>query len=123
VIDRSLRANPVIASPKVKRNSWFSALFGVIGATTMAVGTVRSIEMAAASTAAAGPGREAKLVTPLAASLSVTFPAEQFVTVTVTDVPDAADGVNTQPVAAPVVAAFEKSAAAMPVTESVKLTV
>jgi hypothetical protein len=123
VIDRSLRANPVIASPKVKRNSWFSALFGVIGAITMAVGTVRSIDIVVASTTAAGPVWETKFVTPLAASLSVTFPAEQLVTATVTEVPEAADGVKTQPVAAPVVAALEKSAAAIPVTESVKFTV
>jgi hypothetical protein len=63
------------------------------------------------------------LATAFAANLSTTFPAEQLFTVTVITVPEAAEGTNTQPVAAPVAAEFEKSAAAIPVTESLKVTV
>jgi len=55
-----------------------------------------------------------------AANLSTTVPSEQDETVTVIEEPEAADGVNTQPVAVPV---FEKSAAVNPeiVSEKAKL--
>ena len=55
-----------------------------------------------------------------AANLSTTVPCEQEATVTVTDEPEAAEGVNTQPVAVPV---FEKSAAVRPVITSEKVRV
>jgi hypothetical protein len=55
--------------------------------------------------------------------LRTTFPAEQLFTVTVITVPEVAEGTNTQPVADPVAAEFEKSAAAIPVTESLNVTV
>jgi hypothetical protein len=58
--------------------------------------------------------------TAAAASRNTTVPAEQEATVTVIDDPEAAEGVNTQPVAVPV---LEKSAAANPemASEKVKL--
>jgi hypothetical protein len=47
-------------------------------------------------------------------------PSEQLATVTVIDVPLAADGVKAQPVAVP---ALEKSLDAMPLTDSLKVKV
>jgi hypothetical protein len=51
---------------------------------------------------------------------ATTVPSDAHVTDTVTEVPDEPDGVNTHPVAVPV---FEKSAAAMPETASLKVNV
>ena len=54
------------------------------------------------------------------AKVSITVPAEQEVTETVTEVPVEAEGVITQPVAVPV---FEKSAEVRPLIDSEKLRV
>jgi hypothetical protein len=59
-------------------------------------------------------------VTPLAIRRAITVPSEQLDAVTVIDVPLADDGLNTHPVAVP---AFAKSAAAIPLTDSEKVSV
>ena len=81
---------------------------------------VRSTVTDAAATLLAGPALLALSLTPAAASLNITVPAEQEETVTVTDEPEAAEGVNTQPVAVPV---FEKSAEVKPDTVSEKVRI
>jgi len=79
---------------------------------------VRSIVTEAASKLLAGPLLPAASETALAAKLKATVPSEQEETVTVIEEPEAADGVNTQPVAVP---AFEKSAEVSPETASEKV--
>ena len=81
---------------------------------------MRSIFTEEADSAVAGPVLLAASETAAAASRNTTVPAEQEATVTVIDDPEAAEGVNTQPVAVPV---LEKSAAANPemASEKVKL--
>ena len=68
----------------------------------------------------AGPVLPAESAAEEAASLSTTVPSEQEETVTVKDEPEAAEGVNKQPVAVP---ALEKSAAVKPETASEKVRV
>jgi hypothetical protein len=75
---------------------------------------------ALASVLDVGPVFPAVSVTPLAASRAITVPSEQPATVTVIEVPEAADGVKVQPVAVPV---LEKSPAVMPETLSEKVRV
>jgi hypothetical protein len=68
-----------------------------------------------------GPVLEAASRTVLDPSLAMTVPSEVHVTETVIEVDvDAADGVNTQPVALP---RLEKSPDAIPVTDSEKVSV
>ena len=81
---------------------------------------MRSIFTEEADRAAAGPVLLAASETAAAASRSATVPSEQEATVTVIDEPEAAEGVNTQPVAVPV---FEKSAAPNPEIASEKAKV
>ena len=69
---------------------------------------------------AVGPLLPAVSVTPLAARRATTVPSEQLATVTVTELPEAADGVNTHPVAVPVLV---KSPEAIPDTDSEKARV
>ena len=95
-------------------------LVGLLGEVQEAVGADRSIVTLEASVLEAGPVLPAVSVTPLAARRATTVPSEQLATVTVIDVPEAADGVNTQPVAVPVLV---KSAAAIPETDSEKARV
>ena len=77
-----------------------------------AVGAVRSITTEAAVAASAkGPVLPAASLTELAASLPINVPSEQDEAVTVTDEPEEAEGVKTQPVAVPV---FVKSAEVSP---------
>jgi hypothetical protein len=73
-----------------------------------------------AEEAAAGPILVAVSVTELAANLSTTVPSEQEETVTVIEEPELAEGVNTQPVAVPVLA---KSAEVRPEIASEKVRV
>jgi hypothetical protein len=68
----------------------------------VAVGAVRSTVTEEASKLAAGPVLPAVSLTPEAASLNIKVPLEQEETVTVIEDPEAAEGVNTQPVAVPV---------------------
>ena len=92
----------------------------MLGGVHEAVGALRSIVTLEATAAAAGPVLPAVSVTPLAARLRITVPSEQLATVTVIDVPEAADGVKTQPVAVPVLV---KSDEAIPETDSEKVRV
>jgi len=73
-----------------------------------------------ASAALVGPVLAAASVTPLAASRATTVPSEVHTTLTVIEVPEAADGVNAHPVAVPV---LEKSPEAMPLTDSLNASV
>ena len=73
-----------------------------------------------ATAAVAGPVLPAVSVTPLATRFATTVPSEQLATVTVIELPEAADGVKVQPVAVPVLV---KSAAAIPETDSEKVRV
>ena len=85
------------------------------------MGAVRSITTEAAVAASAkGPVLPAASLTELAASFPINVPSEQDEAVTVTDEPEEAEGVKTQPVAVP---AFEKSAEVKPVTASEKARV
>jgi hypothetical protein len=94
---------------------------GLLGTTDqVAVGAVRSIVTLAASVLDVGPVLPAVSVTPFAASRAITVPSEQLATVTVIEVPLEADGVNTQPVAVPV---LEKSLDAILLTDSLKVRV
>ena len=68
-----------------------------------------------ASALDAGPLFVAVSVTPFAARRATTVPSDEHTTVTVIDDPDDPDGVNEQPVAEP---SFEKSPAAIPLTNS-----
>jgi hypothetical protein len=88
-----------------------------------ASGTVASINNSEASRMAVGPALPELSVTAFAARRSVTLPSDEHVTDTVIDDPLAALGVNTQPVAAPEDATFEKSPAAIPLTVSSKESV
>ena len=74
---------------------------------------MRSIVTEEADSAVVGPVLLAASETAAAASLSATVPAEQEETVIAIDDPEAAAGVNTQPVAVPV---LEKSAEVKPET-------
>ena len=85
-----------------------------------AVGATRSKVTEEASKLVAGPVLPAVSLTPEAANLNTTVPSEHEETETVIDEPEAAEGVNTQPVADPV---FEKSAAVNPATASEKVRV
>ena len=79
----------------------------------VAVGAVRSTVTEGALSPADGAALPAESETALAASLNTTVPSEQEVAVTVIDEPELAEGVNTQPVADPVLL---KSAAVKPLT-------
>ena len=81
---------------------------------------VRSTFTEDASTLLAGPLLPGASDTAEAANLSTTVPSEQDETVTVIEEPEAADGVNTQPVAVPVLL---KSAAVNPEMASEKARV
>ena len=81
---------------------------------------MRSIFTEDASTLLAGPLLPAASETAEAANLSTTVPAEHEAAVTVIDEPEAAEGVNTQPVAVPVLL---KSAAVRPEMASEKVRV
>ena len=85
-----------------------------------AVGAVRSTVTEEAEEAATGPLLEAESLTELAANRKTTVPSEQEETVTVTEEPEAAEGVKTQPVAVPV---LEKSAEVRPEMLSEKVRV
>ena len=85
-----------------------------------AVGAVRSIFTEEASILLAGPLLPAVSDTAEAANLSTTVPCEQEATVTVIEEPEAAEGVNTQPVAVPVLL---KSAEVNPETALEKVSV
>ena len=85
-----------------------------------AVGAVRSTVTEEASTLLAGPLLPAVSDIAEAASRSTTVPSEQEETVTVIDDPEAAEGVNTQPVAVP---ALLKSAEVNPETDLEKVSV
>ena len=96
-------------------------MVGLEGTTVQdAVGAVLSIVTLEATAAAAGPLLPAVSTTPLAARFMMTMSSEQLLTVTVIDVPEAADGLKVQPVAVPVLV---KSAAAIPDTDSEKVRV
>jgi hypothetical protein len=86
----------------------------------VAVGAVRSRVTEEALRLATGPTLLALSLTPEAASLNTTVPSEQEDTVTVIVEPEAAEGVNTQPVAVPV---FEKSADVKPEMPSEKVRI
>jgi hypothetical protein len=93
---------------------------GDAGSVHVAVGEPESIVTVDADAAADGPWLEAESDTEFDANLAITVPSDAHVTDTVTDDPDEPDGENTQPVAVPT---FEKSAAAMPDTDSLKANV
>ena len=78
-----------------------------------AVGTLRSTVTEGALSLADGAALPAESEAALAASLNITVPSEQEATVTVIDEPELAEGVNTQPVAVPVLL---KSAEVKPLT-------
>jgi len=82
----------------------------------VAVGATLSIVMVDALLSALGPTFDAPSVTLLALSLAMTVPSEVHSTLTVIEVPEAADGVKTHPLAVP--PAFVKSPVAMPETAS-----
>ena len=84
------------------------------------MGAVRSTVTEEAEEAEEGPLLAAVSLTELAANLSTTVPSEQEAAVTVIDEPEAAEGVNEQPVAVPV---FEKPAEVRPVIASEKVRV
>ena len=69
---------------------------------------------------AAGPTLFAESTTEAKDRPRMTVPSEQEATVTVIEEPEAAEGVNTQPVADPV---FEKSDAVNPETTSEKVRI
>ena len=81
----------------------------------MAVGAVRSTVTEAALRFATGPTLLAESTTEAKDRPRMTVPSEQEATVTVIEEPEAAEGVNTQPVAVP---ALEKSAEVNPETAS-----
>ena len=81
---------------------------------------MRSILTEEADSAVVGPVLLAASETAAAAIRNTTVPAEQEETVIAIDDPEAAAGVNTQPVAGPV---FEKSAAVKPEMASEKVRV
>ena len=74
----------------------------------------------AASTSASGPVLPASSETELSTSVANTVPSVEQVTLTVTDSPDEADGVNVQSAEVP---ALMKSSATMPFTSSEKVSV
>lgn len=86
--------------------------------TPEAMGHVRRVDEA--STAAAGPKLLDEPVTELAFNSAITVPGPVQVTLTVTEVPEEADGVNTHPLAVPL---FTKSAVVSPVMASLKVNV
>ena len=114
--------SPVTGELKVTRNVAGPELVGDVPVLTNALtpGAVRSMVMAGASCAAAGPVLPAASVTASATRRATTVPSEQPVAVTVMLAPDAAEGVNVQPVAVPWLA---KSPDAMPLTDSLKARV
>ena len=79
-----------------------------------------SIETDEAEDIEVGPVFPAASVTEFAARLATTVPSEPHTTVTVTDVPDDADGVKEHPVAVPV---FENAPDTIPDTDSEKASV
>jgi hypothetical protein len=93
----------------------------VVTADTVVVEAVVLIVTEEAVAPLDGPVLEAASRTVLEPSLAMTVPSEEHVTDTVIDVDvDAADGVNTQPVALP---RLEKSPEAIPVTDSENVSV
>lgn len=82
-----------------------------------------SIVMIDASLFAVGPALLEESDTELAASRTVTAPSDVHTTDTVTEVPEAADGVKLQPVAAPEVATLLKSPEVTPDTLSLNARV
>ncbi|MFZ9446391.1 MAG: hypothetical protein ACO277_09620 [Ilumatobacteraceae bacterium] len=93
----------------------------VVDADTVVVEAVVLIVTEEAVAPLDGPVLEAASRTVLDPSLAMTVPSEVHVTETVIEVDvDAADGVNTQPVALP---RLEKSPDAIPVTDSEKVSV
>jgi len=93
---------------------------GVEGGVHVVVGATVSMVILVASDALAGPVFPTESLTELLASLVTTVPSDAHATVTVTDVPDDADGVNEQLSAVPV---LEKSSLEIPVTLSEKFSV
>ena len=119
--EKSAEVRPVTDSEKVRVYAREAAPAGEEGvADQEAVGAVRSSVTEEAAAAVAGPPLPAESVTDVDAKLNTTVPAEQEEAVTVIDDPEAAEGVNTQPVAVPV---LEKSAEVRPVTDSEKVRV
>ena len=117
---KSAAAIPVTDSEKFSAQVMLEALVGVGGAVPqLAVGLRRSIVTALPSRAAPGAVLPAASLNDPDAIRGMSVPSEQPVTTTFTDVPLAADGANEQPVAVP---AFVKSPAAMPETDSLKVT-
>lgn len=94
--------------------------FVVVVAGADVVVTLVSIVTLVADDTDVGPVFDAPSVTEFADRRATTVPSEEHVTATVTDEPDDADGVNTQPVAVP---PFEKSDPAIPDTDSEKVSV
>ena len=86
----------------------------------MAVGAVRSTVTEEVLRLLAGPVLPAESATEEAARRSTTVPSEQDDAVTVIEEPEAAEGVNTQPVAVPVLV---KSELLRPYTASEKAKV
>ena len=121
VFEKSAEVRPVIDSEKVRVYAREAAPAGEEGeAVHEAVGAVRSTVTEKAAAAVAGPPLPAESVTDVDAKLNTTVPAEQEAAVTVTDEPEAAEGVKTQPVAVPV---LEKSAEVRPEMASEKVRV
>ena len=90
----------------------------IVAVFTLAVGAVVSdvsTVTVAALALAIGPVVPATSVTEFAASRTITVPSDVQVTKTVSVIADAVEVVNAQPVAVP---ALEKSAAAIPLTNS-----
>ena len=92
----------------------------VVGAAVVVVDTVVSIVTDDAEPAELGPVFDEASRTELAERRAITVPSDEHATETVTAVPDAAEGVKTQPVAVPV---FEKSPPAIPDTASLNVNV
>ncbi len=107
----SLVVSSVLDTPKSLAASRFGTPIVTVGATI-------SIVIIEASLFAVGPALLSESVTALAASRTVTAPSDVHTTDTVTEVPEAADGVKLQSVAAPEVAILLKSLDAIPDTLS-----
>jgi hypothetical protein len=110
----------VIASSPVTVNVIDAEVAVAADRANVSVGAVLSMVTFVASALAVGPLFAAASATELAARRATTVPSDVHVTDTVTDVPEVADGVKAQPVAVPVLL---KSPAAMPETDSEKLSV
>jgi hypothetical protein len=110
----------VIASSPVTVNVIDADVAVAADRANVSVGAVLSMVTVVASALAVGPLFAAASATEFAARRATTVPSDVHVTDTVTEVPEVADGVNVQPAAVPVLL---KSPAAMPETDSEKLSV